>query len=67
MQHIIYTHKEVKFEWLGGLNVRLPTSFLPLNKKYCNGVLYWQLSKDVRLSINQLKSIINDFQHSKTS
>jgi hypothetical protein len=60
MQHIVYTHKNVQFEWIGGLNVRLPTDFLPLDKKYCNGQLYWQISKNVRLSINQLKKIINE-------
>lgn len=62
---IVYTHKNVKFEWHGGLFVRLPTDFLPLKLKQCNGVAYWQLGKKVRLSVPQLKKIIKHEKRKK--
>lgn len=54
----VYTYKNVQFLWGGKLNIYLPNSLFPLPKRQCNGVLYWQLANDVRLSINQFKKII---------
>ncbi len=54
----VYTHKKVEFKWGGGLDIYISSQFLPLERKQCNGVLYWQLEKGVRLSINQLKEIL---------
>jgi len=51
----VYTHKGIVFEWHGKLNIYLPGSLFPLPIKQCNGVIYWQLARGVRLSINHLK------------
>lgn len=53
----VYTYKNVEFSYGGGLNIYVGSSFLPLPVKQCNGVLYWQLSGNVRMSINQFKNI----------
>lgn len=54
----VYTHKGITFEWHGSLDVYLPGMLLPLPIKQCNAVIYWQIAKGVRLSINQLKKYI---------
>jgi len=58
MQYQNYTHKNIKFEWLGGLDVRLPNQFVYLKKQLNNGSLSWRLNRTTWLSINQLKRII---------
>lgn len=55
---IVYNYKNIIFEWLGGLVIRKPTDFLPIKPFVCNGILHWKLSKNVRISVNQLKKII---------
>lgn len=60
MQTITYTHKEIKFEWLGGLDVRLPNMFVYLKRQNNNGSLAWRLNRTTWLSVNQLKKIIKN-------
>ena len=54
---IVYTYKNIEFSYGGGLNIYVGSRFLPLPVKQCNGVLYWQLSGDVRMSVKQFKKI----------
>ena len=53
----VYTYKNVQFQWGGGLNMYLPDSIFPLKVRQCNGVIYWQVSKNTRLSINQFRKL----------
>ena len=60
MQTKTYTHKNIEFDWVGGLNIRLQNNFVYLKKQINNGVLSWRLNRTTWLSINQLKKIINE-------
>ena len=53
-----YTHKNVKFEYGGGLNVFLPNKFLPLKLQLNNYSPSWRLNRNTWLSVKQLKEII---------
>jgi hypothetical protein len=58
MQIKTYTHKEIEFEHLGGLDVRLPNMFVYLKRQINNGSLSWRLNRTTWLSVKQLKEII---------
>ena len=60
MQTKTYIHKNIEFDWDGGLNIRLSKDFVYLKKQINNGVLSWRLNRTTWLSINQLKKIINE-------
>lgn len=57
-KRIIYTHKEIKFEWIGGLAIYFPNKLLPIKMQINNGILSWRLTRNVWLSVNQFKKII---------
>jgi hypothetical protein len=60
MQTKSYIHKNIEFDWDGGLNIRLQNNFVYLKKQINNGVLSWRLNRTTWLSIYQLKKIINE-------
>ena len=66
MQHKVYTHKLIKFEYNGKLNIRLPHQFAYLKKQLNNGVLSWRLNRTTWLSINQLKKILHERMDNNT-
>lgn len=56
---VLFTHKDIKLEWCGVLNVRLVNEFKFLHKQLNNGVLSWRINRTTWLSVNQLKRILN--------
>lgn len=60
MQLKSYTHKNIKFQWGGGLNVYVNNDFIPLKLKLNNNSPSWRLSRNVWLSIRQLKTLISE-------
>jgi hypothetical protein len=60
MQIKNYTHKNIPFEWWGGLTISLPDSFMPLKLTLNNNSPSWRLNRRTWLSVKQLKSIIHD-------
>lgn len=54
-----YTHKSFELEYLGGLDLRLKGCFKYLRKEVNNGVLVWRINRENKISINQLKQLIN--------
>lgn len=60
MQTKNYIHKNILFDWDGGLNIRLQNNFVYLKLQINNGSIGWRLNRKTWLSYKQLKKIINE-------
>jgi hypothetical protein len=53
----IYTYKNISFGYIGGVNLIRLDKFGLYAPKNINGIIHWQLSARVRMSLRQFKKL----------